>query len=132
MQAKSLVPVLTGKSQTHRSEIFVEYSENEEAMIRTDRWALHYGSGKRQRDDGYATGKPLPGRTIKLFDVKNDPEQMTNLAKQPEHADVVRDLTRRLAEHLRATARQPQLTPRTDDVYELLDFLVQPRDVGRQ
>ncbi len=132
VQAKSLVPVLTGKSRTHRSDIFVEYSENEEAMIRTDRWVLHYCSGKRQRDDGYATGKPLPGRTLKLFDMKNDPGQMTNLANHPEHADAVRALTQRLAEHLRATARQPELIPRTDDVHELLDFLVQPRDVQKK
>lgn len=131
VQAKSLVPVLTGAAKTHRAHVFIEYSENEEAMVRTDRWALHYGSGKRQRDDGYATGKPLPGRTIKLFDMHADPEQMTNLAKRPEHAKVVRDLTQRLAEHLRNSARQPELIPRTDDVYELLDFLVQPRDVKK-
>src|SRR5262249_37312383 len=105
----SLVPLLTGKSATHRSEVFVEYSENEEAMVRTDRWAFMYGSGKRQRDDGYATGKPLPGRTIKLFDMRTDPEQMTNLAARPEHAGLLRELTKQLAEHLRATARQPEL-----------------------
>ena len=131
VQAKSLVPVLTGAGKTQRDHVFVEYSENEEALVRTERWALHYESGKRQRDDGYATGKPLPGRTIKLFDVRNDPEQMTNLAKRPEHAGMVRELTQRLADHLRATARQPDLIPRTDDVYELLDFLVQPRDVEK-
>ena len=74
----------------------------------------------------------LPGRTAKLFDMTNDPRQMTNLTKRPEHADVVRELTRRLAEHLRATARQPELIPRTEDAHELLDFLVQPRDVGKK
>ena len=131
VQGKSLVPVATGKSKVHRADVFVEYAENEEAMVRTERWALHYGSGKRERQDGYATGKPLPGRTIRLFDMHADPEQMTNLAGRAEHAEVVRDLTRRLAEHLRATARQPELIPRTDDVYELLDFLVQPRDVEK-
>jgi choline-sulfatase len=131
VQAKSLVPLLTGKSATHRSEVFVEYSENEEAMVRTDRWAFMYCSGKRQRDDGYATGKPLPGRTIKLFDMRADPEQMTNLAARPEHAGVVRELTKQLVEHLRATARQPALIPRTDDVHDLLDFLVEPRDVEK-
>jgi arylsulfatase A-like enzyme len=131
VQGKSLAPIVAGKSKLHREQVFVEYAENEEAMVRTERWALHYGSGKRQRQDGYTTGKPLPGRTIKLFDMDTDPEQMTNLAERPEHAEVVRDLTRRLMEHLRATARQPELIPRTDDVYELLDFLVQPRDVEK-
>src|SRR5262245_16606943 len=92
VQASSLIPALTGKVAKHRDAVFVEYSENEEAMIRTDRWALHYCSGKRQREDGYATGKPLPGRTIKLFDMTGDPEQMTNLAGRPEHAGLVREL----------------------------------------
>ncbi|MCS7047549.1 MAG: sulfatase-like hydrolase/transferase, partial [Gemmataceae bacterium] len=129
MQAKSLVAVLTGRTHQHRDAVFIEYSENEEAMVRTDRWAFMYCSGKRQRDDGYATGKPLPGRTLKLFDMNNDPGQFENLAHRAEHADVVRFLTVRLVEHLRETARQPELLPRTDDVFELLDFLVQPRDV---
>ena len=131
VQAKSLVPVLTNSKKAHREHVFVEYSENEEAMVRSERWALHYGSGKRQREDGYTTGMPLPGRTIKLFDMRDDPEQMDNLAKRPEHAERVRGLTRLLLEHLRATARQPELIPRTDDVHELLDFLVQPRDVEK-
>lgn len=132
VQAKSLVPVLTGASKSHRDHVFVEYSENDEAMVRTDRWAFMYGSGKRQRDDGYATGKPLPGRTIKLFDMHSDPQQMTNLAQRPEHAETVRNLTQRLAEHLKATARQPELAPRTEDVHALLDYLVQPRDVEKK
>lgn len=132
IQAKSLVPVLTGgNTLIHREHVFVEYSENEEAMLRTDRWAFMYSSGKRERHDGYATGKPLPGRTIKLFDMRNDPEQMTNLASRPEHKQLVSDLTARLIEHLRATARQPGLIPRTADPYELLDHLVQPRDVEK-
>ena len=130
IQAKSLVPVLTGKSREHRQQVFIEYAENEEAMVRTDRWALMYGSGKRQREDGYTTGKPLPGRTIKLFDMHADPGQTTNLAPRPEHAAVVRELTQQLLTHLRATARQPELVPRTDDVYELFDHLVQPRDIA--
>lgn len=131
VQAQSLVPVLIGKSATHHEQVFVEYSENEEAMVRTERWAFMYGSGKRERQDGYATGKPLPGRTIKLFDMQNDPEQMTNLARRPEHKELVSDLTARLIEHLRTTARQPELIPRAEDPYELLDFLVQPRDLGK-
>lgn len=132
VQAKSLVPVLRGKSKTRRDAVFVEYSENEEALVRTERWALMYGSGKRERQDGYATGKPLPGRTVKLFDMERDPGQLTDLAGRPEHAATVRQLLQRLVEHLRATARQPELIPRTDDVYELLDFLVQPRDVEKR
>jgi choline-sulfatase len=129
IQGKSLLPLLKGATDRHRDAVFVEYSENEEAAIRTERWHLIYGTGKRARQDGYATGKPLPGRTVLLYDNVNDPGQMTNLARRPESAKVVEELTARLAEHLRRTARQPELLPRTDDVHELLEFCLQPRDV---
>ncbi|MBI3864435.1 MAG: sulfatase-like hydrolase/transferase [Planctomycetia bacterium] len=129
IQGKSLVPVLEQPARKHRDEVFVEYSENEEAAIRTDRWKLVYTSGRRERQDGYATGKPLPGRTIRLFDLERDPEEMTNLAERPEHAPLVAELTRKLADHLRRTARQPDLLPQTGDVLALLDQAVKPRDV---
>jgi choline-sulfatase len=130
VQGKSLVPVLEGKAQKHRDTIFVEYAENEEALVRTEKWHFIYGTGKRARQDGYETGKPLPGRTILLFDNEKDPGQFTNLAKRPEYAKVVEELTKQLAEHLKRTARQPELLPQTDDVHALLEFCLQPRDVG--
>jgi hypothetical protein len=34
-----------------------------------------------------------------------------------------------LAEHMKSTARQPELVPRTDDVHAVLDFCLRPRDV---
>src|SRR5262249_39493915 len=86
VQGQSLVPLLRGATDRHRDRVVVEYAENEEAMIRTGRWKFIYGTGKRARQDGYATGKPLPGRTVRLFDMERDPEEMTNLAGRPEHA----------------------------------------------
>jgi choline-sulfatase len=129
VQGKSLVPLLEGKVTRHCDQVFVEYAENEEAMIRTEKWHLIYGTGKRQRQDGYETGKPLPGRTIRLYDNERDPEQMTNLAKRPELAKVVDGLVGQLADHLRRTARQPELLPRGGDVHAFLEAALQPRDV---
>jgi choline-sulfatase len=129
VQGQSLVPLLSGKTKSHRDHVTVEYAENEEAMIRTERWHFIYGTGKRLRQDGYATGKPLPGRTIQLYDVQKDPEQLTNLAKRPEHAKLIAAFTKQLAEHMRRTARQPELIPE-GDVHAVLEFCLQPRDVG--
>jgi choline-sulfatase len=128
VQGKSLGGVLAGEKKEHREHVIAEYSENEEAMIRTGRWKLVYGTGKRQREDGYATGRPLPGRTVLLYDEENDPDEMTNLAKKPEHAKRVEELTARLAEHMRRTARQPELIPK-GDVHAVLEHCLQPRDV---
>jgi arylsulfatase A-like enzyme len=90
---------------------------------------LIYGTGKRERQDGYTTGKPLPGRTVRLYDVENDPDELVDVADKPENAFRVRDLTSRLAEHLRKTARQPELLPKDGDVHALLEHCLQPRDV---
>lgn len=129
VQGRSLTPLLTGDAKTHRTVVFSEYAENEEAMLRTDRWHFIYGTGKRERQDGYATSKPLPGRTIQLFDTVNDAEEFVNLAKKPEHAQRVEQFTRDLAEFLKRTARQPELTPRSDDLHVILEHCLQPRDV---
>jgi choline-sulfatase len=131
IQGRSLLPLLEGNSKEHRQQVFVEYAENEEAMVRTARWKFIYGTGKRARKDGYATGRPLPGRTIKLFDLENDREEFTNLAGKPEQARRVAEFTETLADHLKRTARQPELIPKEGDVHAVLDFCLQPRDVSK-
>jgi len=130
MQGRSVVPLLAGVTDRHRNEVFIEYSENEEAAVRTESWKLVYITGKRERQDGYGTGHPLPGRTIRLFDIPNDPEEMTNLAQRPDHAPLVAELKRKLADHLRRTARRPEHVLQSDDVDAVIDFALVPRDVG--
>lgn len=130
MQGKSLVGLLTANARKHRDEIYVEYSENEEAAVRTDRWKLVYTTGKRERQDGYATGRPLQGRTIRLYDLARDPDELTNVAGRPENARTLAELLRKLAEHLRRTAREPERLPKTDDLHEIIDAALQPHDVG--
>ncbi|MGE5195654.1 MAG: sulfatase-like hydrolase/transferase, partial [Deltaproteobacteria bacterium] len=117
------------KTNRHRDEVFVEYSENEEAAVRTERWKLVYTTGKRERRDGYTTGRPLPGRTIRLFDLEHDPDEMTSVADRPENAPVVAGLTQKLADHLRRTARRPEQISQSGDVYTQIDQLLKPRDV---
>jgi choline-sulfatase len=129
IQGKSLTPLLAGRTVRHRNEVFVEYSENEEAAVRTERWKLVYSTGRRERQDGYATGRPLPGRTLRLFDLERDPDETTNLAERPENAALVAELTHKLADHLRRTARRPAQLPPAGDDYALLDDALKPRDV---
>ncbi len=129
VQGRSLMNVLKDGASNHRDAVFVEYSENEEAMVRTERWKLIYTTGKRKREDGYETGKPLPGRVIQLFDVKTDPDETTNVAAKPDYKVVVDDLITKLVTHLSKTAREAQLIPKTDDLHTKLEHLLQTRDV---
>ena len=98
-------------------------------MIRTDRFKLIYITGNRKREDGYITSGPLESRKIFLFDLENDPQEMTNLADRPEYESVQGELLGKLADHMRSTARRPELLPQTDDVHAILDFSLAPRDI---
>ena len=128
VQGRSLVPVLRRATDEHRAAVFVEYSENEEALIRTPRWKLIYSTGERKRGDGYETGLPLPGRTVKLFDVSADPGEMVDVSAA--NLEVVDELTARLADHLAKTARRPDRVP-AGDVHTRLRVLLRPDDVGK-
>jgi len=66
---------------------------------------------------------------VQLFDLKNDPDETTNLASKPEQTERVKELTTALEKHLTATAREPKFIPNTPDVHERLAHLLQPRDV---
>lgn len=129
VQGRSLAALIDGEQTNHRERVIVEYSENEEAMIRDKRFKLVYMTGRRQREDGYATAKALHQRVVELFDEQSDPDELHNIAGHPEHADRVERLLHQLADHLRQTARRPERLPVTDDLYALIDACLAPDDV---
>jgi choline-sulfatase len=89
---QSLRPYLEGRRVAHpRDHIFSEYLENEEAFIRTERWKFIYCSGKRDRQDGYKTDRPTPGRYVRLYDLKTDPGEFTDVAAR--HPDGIVPVT---------------------------------------
>jgi arylsulfatase A-like enzyme len=116
----------TGRSSNPRQSIFSEYLENEEACVRTDRWKLIHCSGKRLRRDGYLTDDPLPGRTIHLFEEKNDPGEFTNVAGK--HPDVVQQLSLEMLKRFRATHPEANSEPRAMSTDGALDWYLRPRD----
>jgi choline-sulfatase len=128
---KSLLPLVDGSkpSTPLHDAVYGVYGENEEAMIRTDRWKLIYCSGIRARDDGYATDNPLPGRYVKLYDLESDPAEMTNLASRPEWQPKLIELKQRLVDRLSATCR-PSLRARDGSTLdEQLDWYVFPAEL---
>jgi arylsulfatase A-like enzyme len=129
VQGRSLRPVLSGQTASHRPQVFVEYAPNDEAAVRDDRWKLIFERGKRRRTDGYDTGVPLTGRKIRLYDLETDPGELADVAARPENADRVRRMLVLLVGHLRATAREPAPISSSADVLDQLDILVQPHDV---
>ncbi len=112
LHGRSLVGLLRGEPGAQgREDVFSEYLENEEAMIRTDRHKLIVGTGRRERQDGYTTGRPLPGPYVRLYDLASDPNDAADRGGDPELAGVVSDLTRRLHDRLVRTRGGLQPVP---------------------
>jgi arylsulfatase A-like enzyme len=95
MQGRSLVPLLEGRDPAWRDAFLYEYYEypaehcvRKHRGLRTDRWKLlHFWEAPEEWE---------------LFDLATDPDETTNLAKRPEHADTLADMQRRLAAYRRS------------------------------
>ncbi|QDT13845.1 sulfatase [Planctomycetes bacterium K23_9] len=88
LQGKDISPLLDDSMLQVRDAAFSVAPMRKGFLLREDRWAyIQY------REDA--------SKGIELFDCKNDPKQYTNLADDPEHADLVAEFKVKLADKLR-------------------------------
>ncbi|MGI8982885.1 MAG: sulfatase-like hydrolase/transferase [Pirellulaceae bacterium] len=80
VEGKRLLPIIAGKEPRVRTEVFAAYRDFQRS-IRTDRWKL--------------IRYPQVDIT-QLFDLQNDPDELKNLAQQPEQAERVLAMTKQL------------------------------------
>ncbi len=109
-----------------RDHIFSQYLENEEAYVRTSRHKLIFGSGTRERQDGYKTDSPTPGRYVKLYDVRVDPGELNDIAAQ--QPDVVRAMVSYALRRFRDTHPEFGDEPGRPSIQESLEWYLRPRD----
>jgi arylsulfatase len=81
--AQSACPLLDGSTEEHRGDALVELRH--EVMLATPDWKI----GLNRRREAYL-----------LFDLDADPQETTNLAALPDHAQVERGLKRQLVKRL--------------------------------
>ncbi len=124
---RSLRPYLEGRRPpAPRDHIFSEYLENEEACIRTERFKFIFCSGRRERQDGYKTDNPTPGRYIRLYDLDQDPGEFTDVAKN--YPDVVTRLQRLMLDRFRKTHPEAAEEPKNLSEPEAIEWYLRPRD----
>lgn len=109
-----------------RNHIVSVYHENEEAFCRTSRWKFIYCSGKRARKDGYDIDNPTPGRYKRLYDLKSDPGEFTDVAAK--HPKIVSQLENEILARLHATHPDKEKEPHNISPEDALDFYLKPRD----
>jgi arylsulfatase A-like enzyme len=79
VEGSSLLPVIEGETESVRGSVFCAY-KNFQRSVRTDRWKMiAYNVNGDNR--------------VQLFDLKNDPWEMNNLAGDPDKAYLIRGLT---------------------------------------
>ena len=123
---RSLRPYLEARAAEPRGHIFSEYLENEEAYIKTPAWKYIFCSGKRARKDGYETDNPTPGRYQRLYDLENDPGELTDVsAKHPELAAKFQGW---MLDRFRATHPDRDREPPRLSRAEAIEFYLPPRD----
>ncbi len=130
LQGIDLEPMIRGKPDAAGHDVvFSEYLENEEAMVRSDRFKLIVGTGRRQREDGYQTGRPLPGPYQRLFDLIDDPGENRDLGEDPRYQAMKDDLLGKM--YLRMTTTREGLEPIPPGLsrLETIHWCLVPRDV---
>ncbi|MCB0843676.1 MAG: sulfatase-like hydrolase/transferase, partial [Bacteroidetes bacterium] len=130
LQGKSLIPLISGQTNQHKSQIFSEFLADNKVMIRTNRWKYIYTSGKQDLAQGYATGKGPSGVVHRLYDLENDPGEMTNLAAQTHLKDTVRQLQGRIIEHFRNTHPLAGKIPDNLEIEDQLSAFCEPPEGG--
>jgi choline-sulfatase len=111
-----------------RDVVCSEYQDNEEAMARSDRYKLIVGAGRRVRKDGYATGAPPPGPYERLYDERDDPGEMHDLAADPTLAEVKQELEEALFRRFVTTWNGPEPIPPGLSRLETIHWCLIPRD----
>jgi N-acetylglucosamine-6-sulfatase len=108
IDGRSWVKLVRGGDSDWRKSWFYYYNYEKEFPytpnvrgIRTEEWKyVHYPAGDGSADKHLA----------ELYDLKNDPGELVNLVKRPEHASTLQRLQAELAQVMAATG----LTPETD------------------
>lgn len=127
---QSLRPYLEGRAPAHpRDHIFSEYLENEEAYIKTSAWKYILCSGKRARKDGYEIDDPTPGRYRRLYDLRNDPAEFSDVSSR--HPELVTKFESLMLNRFRATHPDRDNEPQRLSREEAIEFYLRPRDGGQ-
>jgi choline-sulfatase len=129
LHGQSLRPYLEGRRPSSpRDHVFSEYLENEEAYIKTVDWKYTFCSGKRARKDGYEIDNPTPGRYRRLYDLRKDPDEFTDVASK--HPELVAKFENLMLQRFRATHPDRDLEPRGLDRATAIEFYLRPRDAS--
>jgi len=128
VEGLSLEPLFESMSASLREMVFSEYFENEEAMVFDGRFKMIYSTGKRERQDGYATGHSPVRHDLRLYDLQSDPGEFQNLAATPEHAGLLSTLKAEMLRRLKRGSIVATEITESMTFEQQADLLLTPQD----
>ena len=123
-----MTAVIDGKGHQHRDAVFSEYLVDNRVMWRTVDWKYVFTTGKADLGLGYATGNPPPGITHSLYDLKHDPGETRNLAKDPQHKAKLQELQQALLQRFKDTHPKAKELPTGASLEQALVWFCEPPD----
>lgn len=130
LQGRSLIPLLTGDTDHHRSAVFSEFLADKKFMVRTERWKYIFTTGRHDLAQNYETGNGPPGIDHRLYDLEEDPQEFRNLADDPKYSGVIKHLQQRLFMRLLRTHPHADELPARFSLVESLVWFAEPPELS--
>lgn len=129
-QGSSFLGLLKGDTTEHRRYVFSEFHHDNKAMVATKAWKYIFTTGKRDLDLNYQTGYGASGIYHRLYDLKNDPNETTNVVLKPENQQIVRELQQQMLNVFESTHPHVDECPKELNKLGRLVWFLEPQDVG--
>ena len=126
VQGKSIAPVITKDTTEHKEYVFAEFLVDNKAMIASKEWKYIYTTGLRDLGQGYATGFGASGMVHRLYNLKNDPNELTDVSKNPENNELLEDLKERMIQIFIDTDPRAKSLPQNLSKDEMLTWFCVP------
>ena len=127
-QGISLVPFFHEQDVNFRDIVFSEFLADNKAMVRTVKWKYIFTTGKHDLAQGYATGNPPTGIRHRLYDLKADPTETTDVSKDPANREILEDLQQEMIRIFKETHPKTGELPEGLSVEEQLAWFCEPPD----
>ncbi len=132
VQGKSFLPVVKGEKSEYKEIVFSEFLVDNKAMVRTKEWKYIFTTGARDMGQGYATGNPPSGILHRLYHVKNDPDETTNVADKPENQAILTEMKDMMLTLFKETHPKADQLPVNLSVEQQLVWFCEPPDEGAE
>ncbi|MCM8538342.1 MAG: sulfatase-like hydrolase/transferase [Lentisphaeraceae bacterium] len=129
-QGQSFKSLFTNTDAEFKEYAFTQYLEDNLAMICDKQWKYVFTTGSRDLGIGYKTGLGGSGLTHRLYNLKNDPNEHTDVSKHPENRKILKQLKQKMLNRFMETHPDASKCPSELTLEGKLVWFCEPRDVG--